>query len=218
MKHPHVNLTPAELLAIEQHKYYLSQRRGAEVSIGEAIDDFLEHFAEDWLRYKFRVDNLEQCSEIDRHKYYRSIEEGRDVGGDTAAAEWCEKFAAVWREERESLERQGFRRLRFVVRDPRGLDVRPWSSLAQLASDKDCDLYVHRTGMAYWNFLLDGRPYLNVKSLLNVLGPDIAQYDAIEFIVHGASADEMLAALEDFLGALDVDRASQETDLSQKSF
>jgi hypothetical protein len=42
------NLTAAELKAIEEHKYYLSQQRGTEVSIEEAIDDFVQHIAEDW--------------------------------------------------------------------------------------------------------------------------------------------------------------------------
>ena len=48
------NLTAAELRAIEEHKYYLSQQRGTEVSIEEAIDDFIQHFAEDWRKEKLR--------------------------------------------------------------------------------------------------------------------------------------------------------------------
>ena len=46
------DLTPSELKAIEDHKYFLSQERGAEVSIEEAIGDFLRRYAESWRREK----------------------------------------------------------------------------------------------------------------------------------------------------------------------
>jgi len=79
------NLTAAELKAIEEHKYYLSQQRGTEVSIEEAIEDFVQHFAEDWRQEKLRRDNLEQRDEIEKHKYLRSMAEGRDIGRSSAA-------------------------------------------------------------------------------------------------------------------------------------
>jgi len=36
-----IDLIPSELRAIEDHKYYLSQKEGREVSLEEAIVDFL---------------------------------------------------------------------------------------------------------------------------------------------------------------------------------
>src|SRR5664280_639883 len=99
------NLTAAELKAIEEHKYYLSQRRGAEVTIEEASADFLQNFADDWRQEKLRRDNLEQREEIEKHKYLRSLEEGRDIGRSSAAEEWCQKYAHIWRAERESLKK-----------------------------------------------------------------------------------------------------------------
>ena len=44
----HISLTASELKAIEDHKHYLSQRRGVEVTIEDAIRDFLVHYAAAW--------------------------------------------------------------------------------------------------------------------------------------------------------------------------
>ena len=153
-----INLTAAELKAIAEHKYYLSQKRGVEVTIEEAIADFVEHYAEDWRREKLRRDNLDQRQEIERHKYFRSMEEGRDIGKTSAAEEWCEKYAHIWRAERDSLEQNGFKKIAVVVHNEQGLHLRPASAVAALASEFDCDVYVHKEGMTYYNFLLDGRP------------------------------------------------------------
>ena len=190
-----INLTAAELKAIEEHKYFLSQKRGAEVTIEEAITDFIEHFEADWQREKLRRDNQDQRQEIERHKYFRSMEEGRDIGKQSAAEEWCQKFAHIWRAERESLERNGFRRIGVVVQNERGLHMRPVSVVATLAAGFDCDVYVHKEGMVYYNFLLEGRPYMNVRSILSLLSLGIARGDALEFIATGSQASEALEAL-----------------------
>jgi len=195
----YVNLTPAELKAIQEHKRRLSQERGAEVGIEEAIEDFLQRFAEDWRREKLRRDNEQQREEIERYKWIRSEKEGHDIGRAVAAREWCEKFAHIWRAERESLERNGFQRLSIVVKTEHGLHMRPWSSVAQLAARFDCDLYVHKDGMPYWNFLLEGRPFLNVKSVLSFLSTGIALGDTVEFIATGPHATEALVALAELL-------------------
>src|SRR5260221_3109669 len=112
MINPAVNLTAAELKAVEEHKYFLSQSRGREVTIEEAIADFVKHYEDDWRREKLRRDNLAQREEIERHKYLRSQEVGHDIGRSSAAAEWCGKYAHIWRAEHESLEENGFRHLR----------------------------------------------------------------------------------------------------------
>src|SRR5271154_6949011 len=144
MKGQATNLTAAELKAIEEHKYYLSQQRGTEVSIEEAIDDFVQHFAEDWRKEKLRRDNLEQRVEIEKHKYLRSMAEGRDIGGSSAAEEWCQKYAHIWRTERESLQRNGFKRALVTVHNEDGLHLRPVSVVASLVAKFDCDVYVHK--------------------------------------------------------------------------
>lgn len=196
---PAVNLTPAELRAIEEHKYFLSTERGAEVSIEEAIEDFLRRFAEAWRRDKARQDIRAQRSEIERHRYLRSLEERRDVGSSAAAAEWCEKYAPIWRAERESLERNGFVRVTLVARNPEGLHLRPWSQVALRVAGFDCDVYVHKPDMPYWNFLLEDRPFMNVKSVIGMLSLGIALGDTLEFIAIGSQADQALAAVCDLM-------------------
>lgn len=194
-----VDLTPAELRAIEEHKYYLSKERGAEVSIEEAIDDFLKRFAESWRRRKVREDIRAQRSEIERHRHNRSVEEQRDVGSSAAAVEWCERYAPIWRTERESLERNGFLRIAVVAHNPDGLHLRPWSVVAMRVARFDCDVYVHKRDMPYWNFLLEGRPFMNVKSVIGMLSLGIALGDALEFIAIGAQSDPALAAIRDLM-------------------
>ena len=132
MTTPAISLTAAELQAIEAHKYFLSEKRGVEVTIEEAIADFIENVAADWRQEKLRRDNLDQREEIERHKYLRSQEEGRDIGRQSAAEEWCQKYAHIWRAERESLEQNGFQKMQVTVRNPEGLHLRPVSAITAL--------------------------------------------------------------------------------------
>jgi len=192
-------LTPAELHAIETHKYYLSEQRGAQVSIEEAIEDFLERYAAAWRREKARQDNRAQREEIERHKYFRSTEAGHDIGVPAAAEEWCATYAPIWRAERESLERNGFRRVTVVVRNPNGMHLRPWSAVATTAARFDCDVYVHSAGMAYANFALEGRSFMNVESVIAVLSMGAAMGDTLEFIATGTEADAALATLQEMI-------------------
>lgn len=190
-----INLTPAELRAIEEHKYFLSLERGVEVSIGEAIEDFLRRFLRDWRRDKAHRDNLEQMTEIERRRHALAREAGCDVDHTVVAVEWCEKYAHIWRAERESLERNGFRRVVVTSRNPQGLHLRPWSLVAKTAAAFDCDVYLHKDGMPYWNFLLDGRPFMNVKSVIALLSLGVELGDTLEFIAIGAEAEAALAEL-----------------------
>lgn len=195
------NLTAAELKAIEEHKYYLSQKRRAEVTIEEAIADFLQNYAKDWRNEKLRRDNLEQRQEIEKHKYLRSLEEGRDIGKSSAAEEWCQKYAHIWRAEHESLDQNGFKKVRVTIQNKDGLHLRPVSAVAGLAMKFDCDIYVHREGMLYYNFLLEGRPYMNVRSILGVLSIGAALGDTLEFIATGSQATDALKALAKLLAS-----------------
>ena len=195
-----INLTAAELKAIQEHKYFLSENRGVEVTIEEAIADFIEHIAADWRGEKIRRDNLDQRQEIERHKYLRSQQEGRDIGRHSAAEEWCQKYAHIWRAERESLEQNGFQKIQLTIRNPEGLHLRPVSAVATLAAQFDADVYVHKPGMIYYNLVLEGRPYMNVRSILGLLSVGVTLGDTLEFIATGQQAAEALAALTELLG------------------
>ncbi|MCG3150689.1 MAG: hypothetical protein PCFJNLEI_04180 [Verrucomicrobiae bacterium] len=201
MSTPAINLTAAELKAIEEHKYYLSQSRGSEVTIEEAIEDFVQRYAGDWRREKLRRDNLDQRQEIEKHQYLRSQEAGRDIGRHSAAEEWCQKYAHIWRAERESLEQNGFHSLRVTIQDAAGLHLRPISTVAEIAKKYDCDIYVHRDGMNFYNFLLNGRPYRNVRSVIGLLSIGAVQGDTLEFIATGKDAEHALAAVAELMAA-----------------
>ena len=188
-------LTPAELRAIEEHKYFMSREQGREVPIEDAIADFLRRYEADWKREKMRGDTYAQIAEIERHKYLRSQAEGRDIGRAAAAAEWCARYAHIWREERESLERNGFVAREVVVADPSGIHMRPTSELADIARRHDADVYVHKPGMEYWNFRLNGRPYMNVRSVLGMLSLNIRYQDRLSLIATGREATAALDAI-----------------------
>lgn len=199
-------LTPAELKAVEDHKYYLSLREHREISIEEAVEDFLKHYAEAWQREKLRRDNEEQIKEIERHKYLKSKEVQRDIGRHAAAADWCAQYAHIWRQERESLERNGFVQISVQIQNKNGLHLRPTSKLALLAGKYDCDVYMHKpAGMEYYNFMLGHKPYINVKSILSMLRLGVIRGDVLEFIATGAQAQEALDALVRLIKSGDTD-------------
>lgn len=190
-----IDLTPPELAAILEHKRVMAEKKSADVSIEEAIEHFILHFRADWLKEKQRRDNEEQRKEIDKHKYFRSMHIGRDIGKAAAAEEWCEKYAHIWRAERESLERNGFLAINVVIQNQNGLHIQPSSTLAVLARKFDCEVYLHREGMDYCNFVLQGKKYLNVKSVLGLLTVAAQRGDALEFIATGAQAQKALEAV-----------------------
>jgi phosphotransferase system HPr (HPr) family protein len=195
-----IDLIPSELAAIQEHKYFMSLKESREVSIDEAIEDFIEKYRADWLLEKQRRDNAEQIKEIERHKWFRSSEEGYDIGSRTASEEWIGSYAHIWRAEKESLQAQGFQWVRLVVENDEGLHIKPASQLAEIALSHYCDMYVHRKGMEFYNFVLNGKEYLNVKSVLSLLQLDAAKGEEIEFIATGAQAREALDSVERLLG------------------
>ncbi len=194
-----INLIPAELAAIEEHKYFMSLNQGREVSIEEAIEDFVEKYRSDWLREKQLRDCEEQIQEIEKHKWFRSREQGYDIGSRAASEEWIKKYAHIWREEKESLERYGFVETSLVVGNEEGLHIKPASRLAEIAMHCDCDMYVHRPGMQFYNFVLNGKEYVNVKSVLSMLQLDAAKGEEIDFIATGAQARQALEAVRGLL-------------------
>jgi hypothetical protein len=89
--------TPAELRAIELHKYYLSERSGFDIGLEAAASDWLEHYALQF-RQERQARMLEmQRQEIARHTWIESEKAGCDLGR-SAALDWVLKYAASWRD------------------------------------------------------------------------------------------------------------------------
>jgi len=195
-----VNLTPAELQAILDHKRNMSVVHGVEVSLEEAIEHFIEHYEFDWMREKQRGDLAEQRKEIEKHKYLRSEKEGRDIGKACAAEEWCAKYAHIWRAEHESLERNGFLKISVVILCAQGLHMQPASTLATLVQQYNCEVYLHRAGMEYFNFILQDKEYLNVKSVLCLLTVKAEKGELLEFIATGPQAKTALEDIAAYIG------------------
>jgi len=195
------DLIPSELKAIEDHKYYMSLEQKKQISIEEAIKDFISKYEADWLKEKTRKDNIEQKDEIDKHKYIRSQQEGRDLG-EEGVEEWRQKYAHIWREEKESLIKNSFLERKVIIQNILGLHVRPSATLIKIALKYDCDVYVHKQGMEDYNFKVNRKPYFNVRSVLatsKLLGLCAAKGDELEFIAYGKQAKEALDEIEDIV-------------------
>jgi phosphocarrier protein HPr len=194
-----IDLSPSELNAVEEHKYYMSIEQNREVSIEEAISDFINHYREAWEKEKLRRENLEQIEEIKNYKTRLSMESGRDIDENAAAFEWRDMYAHIWRQEKESLEKNGFYSTKVTVCNEKGLHMRPSSTLAHLTGKYYCDVYVHKAGMEHFNFFLNGKPYMNVKSVLGVLTLAAVKGEELEFLASGLQAREVLRAIEAFV-------------------
>ena len=195
------DLIPSELKAIEEHKYYMSVEQKKPISIEDAIKDFLEKYEGDWCRQKTIKDNLAQKEEIDKHKYIRSQQEGRDLG-EEAADEWRQKYAHIWRDEQESLIKNGFLERKATIQNILGLHVRPSGTLVKIALKYDCEVYVHKQGMESYNFKINKKPYLNVRSVLaasDLLILCAAKGDELDFIAYGKQAKDALDEIEDIV-------------------
>lgn len=189
------DISPPELAAITELKTLMSKRAGREVTVDEAIEEFLTTHRQEWQRLKFRSDNYTQIQEIERHKWIESEKVGHDIGSVRAALDWTERYAHLWRNEREALERNGFQARIMVVTLDRGVHLRPNAALAAIARRFDADVYVHMDGMPYANFSLRGRPFVSVKSVVGILSLGITQGSQIEVIATGVHAEEALDAV-----------------------
>jgi len=194
-----INLSPAELRAILEHQRAMSAAQGVEVSLEDAIKDFMEHCRATWLREKQHRDIVEQIHEIEKHKYLRSIEEKRDIGKKTAAEEWCAKYARLWRAEQESLERNGFLQAKVILQSERGLHVQPAATLARMARKYDCDVYLHHAKLEVGNFVLQGKKYLNVQSVLGLISISAVNGDVLEIISSGPQAKVALDEIAKYI-------------------
>lgn len=192
-------LTPAELKAIEDHKYFMSKELNRDVTIEEAIQDFFERYLEQWKRTKQKEDNFAQINEIERHKFLKSQERGYDVGYKEATEEWVVKYAPDWRAHRESLERNGFISMSAQIKILKGLHVRPTFALSGLACSYDCDIYLHKDNMECYCFILNDKEYVDVKDPINILTLAALYKDWLEFIATGKESVQALAAIKELL-------------------
>jgi len=194
-----INLTPAELQAILEHRRVMSLAQGREISLEQATEDFIKHCRLDWLREKQRRDNLDQIQEIERHKYFRSIEEHRDIGRRTAAEEWCSKYAYVWREARESLVRNGFLQAVVALEGDKAVHLQPAATLAGIAQKYNCEVYIHHGRMDCYNFILQGKKYMSVKSVMGVILLSAIRGESIEIISAGPDAKDALIEIAKYI-------------------
>jgi phosphotransferase system HPr-like phosphotransfer protein len=189
-----IDLIPSELSAIEMHKYFLSEREGREVSFEEAMIDFIDNYEADFLCKKQVEDNQQQNQEILKYRWLESEKEGHDIGSTKAAMEWIEKYGGIWREERESLEKNGFIEQIVKIEHNSGIHIEI-AKLAEIARNFDCDIYVHQSRMEHYNFKLFGKKeYLNVKSILSPKLLKAAHGESLEFIATGGRAKDALEA------------------------
>jgi phosphotransferase system HPr-like phosphotransfer protein len=193
-----VDLIPAELRAIEVHKYYLSQQEGREVSLEEAIAGFFSDYEAEFRRKKCAQDTGEEVEEILRFKWIESEKEGHDIGEEKAAQEWIGRYGSIWRDTRESLEKNGFLQLNVAIKDGKEARI-DMAALAGIARHYDCDVYIHQDGMKYYNFELFGKKeYLNVKSMLCPGYLDAARGEDIQVISSGTRAKEAIEEIDRF--------------------
>jgi phosphocarrier protein len=191
------DITPSELRAIQDHKYYMSEKKGMEVTIEEAIEDFLGKYMDKWRLEKTRKDNMEQVARIKEYMAH---------GGEVE--DWSEKYAPAWRQERESLEKNQFLSRTVTIQIEHGLHVRPSGKLVTIAKKFDCEIYVHRDGMQHHNFKLQGKPYMNVKSVLaalELISMCVSKGEQMELLAYGKQAKEALDAIERLVSSSDGD-------------
>ncbi len=89
-------LSKAKRRAIEEHKYYLSQRCGHDVGFEEARKDWEAHYGASWERERHARMLEMQREEINRYKWIESEKAHHDLGRE-AVLEWIRTNAAAWR-------------------------------------------------------------------------------------------------------------------------
>jgi hypothetical protein len=188
-----INLIPSELKAIEKHKWYLSEQQGKEVSFEEALDDFLNNYEADWMKEKQCMDCKEQTDQILQYKWFRSEEEGHDIGKNAASKEWISKYAHIWREERESLEANDFTEM--VIKIEKDTQIKT-IVISDIARYYDCDIYIHKDIMKFHTFVVAGKKYLNIKSILCPALLNFRKDEEVCFLTICTKADEVLVSIK----------------------
>ena len=108
--------------------------------------------------------------------------------------EWIEKYGSIWREERESLEKNGFISQRVEIKHRCGAYI-DTTELATIAHTFGCDIYIHKNRMEQYNFtLFSKKKYLNVRSILTPKFLEAFYGETIELIATGSGAKDALEA------------------------
>ena len=91
-------LTFDEINAILVHKWLLSERKGRDVGMESAMEDFFQNHVESWRKRRLEEDLDAQKEEIMKHKWFLSEKLGYDVGTTQAAIDWVRcGYAQQWR-------------------------------------------------------------------------------------------------------------------------
>lgn len=86
----------AQRAEIEKHKYFLSQKRGHDVGLPVATEDWLVHHAQQWCERRQEQMLAMQREEIRKHLWIESEKAHKDLGR-MAKLDWIQKYAAKWR-------------------------------------------------------------------------------------------------------------------------
>jgi len=92
-------LTPAELKASLDHKYFMAVDKGHDVSLEEAVSDFFTHYEEEWRKQREQDYIAQQKRGVEEHKWYESEKAGHEVKRNTAAIDFINHGFAEFRED-----------------------------------------------------------------------------------------------------------------------
>lgn len=94
---PLTGISRREQRAIEAHHARLCQAGHPDISLEEAVQDWLKHYAQKWRIADHLLAMAMQRQEMAEHKWIRSQQAGYDLGSE-ALTEWIHLYAALWRD------------------------------------------------------------------------------------------------------------------------
>jgi hypothetical protein len=188
-------VTPAELQAVEVHKYYLSLNQKREVPIDEAIRNFRSGYRSAWLAAKIKKDSRDLIAEMTQHQNFLSVSRDASVEFDEAAFDWIARHASAWRYHRESLGQNGFLSMVLFAEGSDESLLHVSADLSTAARQFDADVYLHTSRLADSQFILQDKPYVHVRALTLLSGFRIRRADRLEFMATGVQASAVLDAL-----------------------
>lgn len=198
-----------EKLAIEVHKWYLSEKAQRDVGWDFAVADWKINHQKAWRehrRKKHEQDLARQQKKIDDYKWLESEKAGKDLGH-KAEQHWVDEYADIWRvkanEGREAEEctehvhrehdpveyPAGTRFRRVLVINDLGLHVRPSMALKRLIAE-------HMGHQVYAeNLSREDSSVVLIREMCDILELIATCGDRLEFGVVGPNADKLLDAI-----------------------
>jgi phosphotransferase system HPr-like phosphotransfer protein len=188
-----------DLAAIIEHAHYMHLEQKRYIPLKEAIKDFEEKYREQYEIAKIKQDKREQDEEVAKYKYIHSQEVGHDIGKEIAHCEWTKNHAEGWRKYKESPGKQGFIKLEIEITSPSGLHYRPSTSIAIIAKQHYCNIFMGHKRLTEGDVNIDGKHYLDITGLVNneeegILGASSKLMDLTA--INGDSIDIILSGLE----------------------